>query len=137
MRSRRGASAIEFAMVLPLLVYVAMGTLEYSWFLYQRTQVVHAVREGVRLAAVSEVDDSPAPDALAAARAADVLDERGFASGDVTLATSYLDLTGDVAGTLDTLTLNATVVYQPIAGGLVPTPASMAVTMSMMLQGAE
>lgn len=136
MRSRRGASAIELAMVLPLLVYVAMGTVEYSWFLYQRTQVVHAVREGVRLAAVSELDASPAPDTLATARTADVLDERGFAAGDVTIGTSYLDLTGDGAGTPDTLTLNVTVVYQPIAAGLVPTPASMTVSMSMMLQGA-
>lgn len=136
MQRRRGASAIEFAMALPLLVYVAMGTLEYSWFLYQRTQVVHAVREGVRLAAVSEVGDSPAPDTLASARTADVLDERGFASGDITIVTSYLDLTGDGAATADTLNLVATVVYQPIAGGLVPTPASMTVSMSMMLQGA-
>lgn len=137
MRSRRGASAIELALVMPLLVYVAMGTLEYSWFLYQRTQVVHAVREGVRLAAVSTIEASPAPDTLAAARTADVLDERGFAAGDVTLATSYRDLTGDAADALDTLTLSATVAYQPVGGGLVPTPTSMAVSMSMMLQDAE
>lgn len=49
-RSERGAELIEFALVLPLLLLVVLGIVDFG-FLFQRFEVVtNAAREGARLA---------------------------------------------------------------------------------------
>ena len=48
--SRRGAELIEFALVLPLLLLVVLGIVDFG-FLFQRMEVVtNAAREGARIA---------------------------------------------------------------------------------------
>lgn len=49
-RSERGAALVEFALVLPLLLFIIMGIVDFG-FLFQRFQVVNsAAREGARMA---------------------------------------------------------------------------------------
>jgi hypothetical protein len=46
----RGAELIEFALVLPILLFVSAGIMEFG-FLFQRSEVLtNAVREGARIA---------------------------------------------------------------------------------------
>ena len=48
--SDRGAELIEFALVLPLLLFIVMGIVEFG-FLFQRYEVItNAAREGARIA---------------------------------------------------------------------------------------
>jgi hypothetical protein len=48
-RSQRGAELIEFALVMPLLLLVVLGIVDFG-FLFQRMEVVtNAAREGARL----------------------------------------------------------------------------------------
>jgi len=47
----RGASLIEFALVLPLLVVLLFGIVEASWAFAQQNDVRHGAREGARMAA--------------------------------------------------------------------------------------
>lgn len=48
----RGAAAVEFAIVLPLLVLVLFGIVEFS-LMYNRQQALHAAaREGARVASI-------------------------------------------------------------------------------------
>ncbi|MDH3756048.1 MAG: pilus assembly protein, partial [Acidimicrobiia bacterium] len=49
----RGAAAVEFAIVLPLLVLVIFGTVEFGAAWSQKTDVNHGAREAARLAAVN------------------------------------------------------------------------------------
>lgn len=50
LRSERGAELIEFALVLPLLLLLVMGIVDFG-FMFQRMEVVtNAAREGARLA---------------------------------------------------------------------------------------
>ena len=49
MKIRRGASALEFALTLPVVVAVLAGILEYGWYLFQLSNVVHALRDGTRI----------------------------------------------------------------------------------------
>lgn len=50
LRSERGAELIEFALVLPLLLMIVLGIVDFG-FLFQRMQVVtNAAREGARMA---------------------------------------------------------------------------------------
>ena len=51
-RDERGASLVEFALVLPLLVVLLFGIIEASWAFAQQNDVRHGAREGARLAAV-------------------------------------------------------------------------------------
>jgi Flp pilus assembly protein TadG len=55
-RQDRGASAVEFALVLPLLVTILFGVIDFGYFFGQFNEVRHAAREGARMAAVSNVD---------------------------------------------------------------------------------
>jgi hypothetical protein len=50
LQSDRGAELIEFALVLPLLLFVIMGLIDFG-FMFQRFEVVsNAAREGARMA---------------------------------------------------------------------------------------
>lgn len=51
----RGASAVEFALVLPLLVTLIFGMIDFGFLFGQFNEVRHAAREGARAAAVSNV----------------------------------------------------------------------------------
>jgi Flp pilus assembly protein TadG len=48
MRSRRGHAHLEFALVLPVLLLIIYGIMEYGWMFFQRTAVQEAARVGCR-----------------------------------------------------------------------------------------
>jgi Flp pilus assembly protein TadG len=47
-KCQRGASAIEFAIVLPLLLLITFGIIEFSLILYDKAMITNACREGAR-----------------------------------------------------------------------------------------
>ena len=51
-RREQGASLVEFAVILPLLVMLIFGVIEASWAFAQHNDVRHGAREGARLSAV-------------------------------------------------------------------------------------
>jgi Flp pilus assembly protein TadG len=52
----RGASAVEFALVLPIFVLLVFGIMEAGWLFAQQVEVRNAAREGARLAVVDYAD---------------------------------------------------------------------------------
>ena len=50
-RREHGASLVEFALVLPFLLLLALGTIEFGFVLGQMNDVRHGTREAARLAA--------------------------------------------------------------------------------------
>jgi len=48
---RRGASAVEFALVLPLLITIVLGCVDFGRFAYTYIAVTNAAREGAYFAA--------------------------------------------------------------------------------------
>jgi hypothetical protein len=54
----KGASAVEFAIVLPLLVLLVFGIMEAGWLFAQQVELRNATREGARLAVV-DYGDAP------------------------------------------------------------------------------
>ena len=44
----RGAAAVEFALVLPLLLLLVFATIEFGWLINRETNLNHAAREGAR-----------------------------------------------------------------------------------------
>jgi Flp pilus assembly protein TadG len=55
-RSVTGASAVEFALVLPVLLLILFGIIEYGWVLTYQIVLTNAVFQGAR-AGVKAVDD--------------------------------------------------------------------------------
>lgn len=55
----RGASAIEFALVLPLLLLILFGIIEFSILLYDKAMLTNASREGARLGIVFKAVNDP------------------------------------------------------------------------------
>jgi Flp pilus assembly protein TadG len=47
-RNQKGAAAIEFALILPVLVLLILGIIEFSVALYDKAVVTNASREGAR-----------------------------------------------------------------------------------------
>ena len=94
-----GASLVEFAVVLPLLILLLFGIMEAGWLFSQQVEVRNAAREGARLAVVdfgsvdvmrSEVCDRAV---LSAARAEVGFDLRTD-TAEVTVEQTYESLTG-------------------------------------------
>jgi Flp pilus assembly protein TadG len=63
---QRGAAAVEFGLVLPLLALLVMGTLDWGYYLYVTHLVTNAAREGARAGTLTDPDD-PAAEASASA----------------------------------------------------------------------
>ncbi len=50
--NQKGAAAVEFAIVLPLLLLLLFGIIEFSLLLYNKAMLTNASREGARLGVV-------------------------------------------------------------------------------------
>lgn len=53
-KGQRGAAAIEFAIVLPVLVLLLFGTTEFGLLLYNQQVITNASREGARAGIVAQ-----------------------------------------------------------------------------------
>ena len=56
MRCQQGASAVEFALVLPLLLLLTFGIIEFGILLYDKAVITNASREGARAGIVFAAD---------------------------------------------------------------------------------
>ena len=56
LQAQHGASAIEFALVLPLLVMLVFGIIEFSLALYDKAVITNASREGARAGIVQALN---------------------------------------------------------------------------------
>ncbi len=57
MKRRRGAVAVEMALVTPLLLTLVFGIIQYGWMMTVRQGLVSASREGARIAALQGATD--------------------------------------------------------------------------------
>ena len=57
-RREGGAAALEFALVIPVLLLLVFGIIEFGFMFQAQLALTHAAREGARLAAVGKYDDA-------------------------------------------------------------------------------
>lgn len=82
-RPDRGASAVEFALVFPLLLLLVFGIIQYSWYFYAMQTGTAATGEAVRRLAVGDCQDEAAresflSDRLGAAAAGTITNKLSF-----------------------------------------------------------
>jgi len=58
-RGQRGAAAVEFAILLPVLVLLLFGTIEFGLLLFNKQVITNASREGARAGIVSKTPRLP------------------------------------------------------------------------------
>src|SRR6478752_6450005 len=84
-RTERGASAVEFAIVLPVLFLVVAGIVDFGRAYFGQIELANAAREGVRAAVVLPLGSTPAPTTEVAARVNAALP----GIGDATVVSTY------------------------------------------------
>ena len=57
--SRRGQSVVEFAFVLPLLLLLTFGMIEFGFFIYNKQIITNAAREGARIGIIATMPRVP------------------------------------------------------------------------------
>lgn len=127
-RHRHGGAAIEFALVLPVLLALIFGIIEYGWIFFQQANILSAAREGARLGVTVAQDASPDPGTTAVTRVQAVLAQYGIDSASATITATQSGATPQ-----ETLTVQIAVPYDPLIG-FVPTPASLGGEMTMLLE---
>jgi Flp pilus assembly protein TadG len=59
--NQRGAAIVEFAIILPLLLLLIFGMIEFSLLMYNKAMITNASREGARRGIVYRVDTTTNP----------------------------------------------------------------------------
>ena len=114
-----GAAAVEFALVLPLLVILLLGIIDFGLYYYNDLQLVHVARDAARYLSVNDVTNANAAIAGATliSTAINSSSLNAATSGQpatVTLRATYSFLTPLplMVGIGKTLGINATVVMR-------------------------
>lgn len=59
-RTEQGAAVVEFAVILPLLLLLVFGIIEFGLLIYNKAMITNASREGARIGIVYRLDRSTA-----------------------------------------------------------------------------
>lgn len=124
---RRGATAVEFSLVAPVLLVLMAGVSTYAWVFLKQATLVDAVAEGARRASTALIDPDLATDpavqlqTIALAEVRGCLARAGWLPADTTVQANVVNKDG-----LAMIEVDATV---PIAatwpGWLFSTPATI------------
>lgn len=104
-KNESGQALVEFALVLPILIALILGMIEFGWILNGEITLTSAAREGARTAIIYE----SATQASTAVQNAVRNSSMSSSLTDVTASTSFDDTT-------NTAIINATAKIKPIIG---------------------
>jgi Flp pilus assembly protein TadG len=125
--TRGGSTAIEYALILPVLLTILFGAMEYSWCFVQFEAVVRAAEAGARAGSQVELTANPNPTTVAQTTAKQVLTASFPRIGNTAVATAALSS----GNTILTVTLQTA--YPPLLRYL-PTPALLKSSASMPIE---
>ena len=125
--SIRGAAAVELAVVLPLLLTLVFGIIEFGWVFMVRETLTNASREGCRMAVLQGSTEQDIQDRVAAS-----MNSTGLSTYTVQISRSS---PGDPNETVQVLVPFADVSL--LGGYFGPTDFNLGATTVMRKEGAE
>jgi Flp pilus assembly protein TadG len=100
---RRGNAVLEAALVIPILLYLAFGTVEFGYFFYVKNNLQGAAREGVRAAIPPGATNADVTAAISSQMTAAGLQASGY-----TVTTTPTTISGLAPGTTVTVSVQCT-----------------------------
>jgi Flp pilus assembly protein TadG len=119
-QSEKGQALVEFALVLPVFIFLVFGIIEFGRLWETVNIMTSASREGARAAAVSAPDMTPAMNAA----------QNVLTAGNVTNATINAVGPNGANEVVVTVTLN----YTPLTGSIVPGIGPFSLTRSTTMR---
>lgn len=126
---RRGLATIEFALVLPLLLLLTLGPMEYGWLFLQAHQITNAAQHGAR---IGVLPDRTAADVERAV--ATLMNRAGLADSGYTVAVTTQPLAFAEDGLLLTVSVNVPYANIRLTGFPLPLPSTLKASVSMAKQ---
>lgn len=106
--ARRGNAVLDAALVLPILLSLTFGTIEYGYFFFVKHSLQGAAREGCRAAIVPSADNTQVTQAVAAAlKAAGLNSSLTSLDAKFNMTLTPATVAGQSAGTSITVQLDA------------------------------
>lgn len=112
LRSESGASAVEFALLLPVLMMILFGIIEFGLALHRQAILTNASREGARLGIVLSVP--PITTAAVNTKINDYLGPAGIPPG--TVGRTIVGVPGSVTGVPVIVTLTLPYTFSVLPG---------------------
>ena len=126
----KGTTVVETALVLPLLLMLVLGAIEYGWLFHNVQLVTNAARQGARVAILPHPGaESDASDVITA-----LLTNAGLAdnSPSVTITPGVVEGRSSITVQISVSTAGLAIVNAP---GLLPIPATLGCTVTMAKEG--
>jgi Flp pilus assembly protein TadG len=120
-KKEKGQSVVEFALVVPILILLLFGIIEFGRIYETINVITSAAREGARVAAVT------APNGSAVNSAVNAVLQAGQVAGPATIT-----IAGPNAASQITVTVQ--VQYVPITGNIVPGLSEMTLTRASVMR---
>jgi len=122
-RRRRGANAVEFSLIAPVILAMTFGVMDYGWYFATYSIVQRAAQQGAQTGAQTALEDDPEASGI-------------LAAGDLIAAnypTNSMSVTYDSTLTDTTLVIDVEVQFDSLAG-FVPTPSVIKCTSERLLE---
>ena len=112
--AKKGAAAVEFALILPMFLTLLFCTLDYGWMFFQQLAITSAAREGARAGALAAENSTDTQvRALVSASVNAYLTANTIPLGDVTTTTAIAVASGSTPATVS---VNVLLRFRPIVG---------------------
>jgi Flp pilus assembly protein TadG len=124
-------AAVEAALIVPVLLLIVMGTLEYGWLFWKAADVNNAARQGARVGSLGGATATDVTDKILSALTACGLEDSGY-----TVTMTPVDPATLSSG--EELTVQISIPYANIAvinSALIPTPTNLTATVVMPREG--
>ena len=130
-RDQRGVASLEFALVLPLLVLLVFGIMEYGWIFFRMHELSSTVRDAARVAVRPDTTDLGVRQ-----RARSMMDAYGMGDSGYTLNIDPGSVETLVLGEEITVTIQVPRAHVDLMGlRIMPLPATLGATATMAKEG--
>ncbi len=131
MKRRRGSLTVEAALLLPLLLILTFGLIEYGWMFLKQQQITNTARQCARLGAMVDGTNTAVTNQITT-----MMNSYGLVSSAYTTTISPANVATAARGTQVSVTISIQYSKIDVTGfTLLPMPATISAKVSMQKEG--